>query len=121
MDLLIIFLGHFAYGITNVLWKSPQEKIDSFLLIVFRSFGCLVIFSILYFFTTYSSFENFDVTNLLLAFLLCAVNSLGLIFYLKSLMYGNASKVVGLGKIHVIFGVIFSIFILKFSGKSRIG
>jgi len=114
LGFFIIFVGHFAYGITNVFWKSPRSKIGTFPLIAMRSFGCLLLFSAIFLICNFYGivkFPQIGFLQFLEIFGLCAVNSLGLVFYVKSLQFGNANKVVGLGKLNVIIWILISIFI----------
>ncbi len=116
LGFLTIFIGHFAYGITNALWKSPREKIGTFTLIAFRSLGCLIIFSIVFFISQYFGFVKFppiDFVRFLKIFGICIINSFGLIFYVQSLKYGNATKVIGLGKLNIIIWILISFLIFQ--------
>ncbi len=114
LSFLTIFIGHFAYGITNALWKSPREKVGTFPLIAFRSLGCLIIFSIIFLISQYFGLVKFlqiDFAKFLQVFGICIINSFGLIFYVQSLKYGNATKVIGFGKLNVIIWILISFLI----------
>lgn len=116
LGFLIIFIGHFAYGITNALWKSPRESVGTFPLIAMRSFGCLLLFSMIFLISNFYGivkFPSISFEKFLEIFGLCTVNSLGLVFYVTSLKYGNANKVIGFGKLNVVIWILISIFIFK--------
>lgn len=116
LGFLIVFIGHFAYGITNVLWKNPREVVGTFPLIAMRSFGCILIFSIIFavcnFYGTIK-IPNISFMKFLKIFGLCAINSLGLVFYVTSLKYGNANKVIGFSKLNIVIWILISIFIFR--------
>ncbi len=112
LSFLIIFVGHFAYGITNVLWKNPRNKISTFPLIALRSLGCLLLFSTIFLFSDYK-FPKLNVQEFLQIFGICIINSLGLVFYVQSMKFGNANKIVGLGKLNIVIWILISIFIFQ--------
>ncbi len=109
MILIITLIGHLAYGITNPLWKSPAQKVGTFPLVMIRSLGCLLIFLLLFLFSEYFGYgKNYKLSaNLFVeAFVLCCLNSLGLIFFIKSLQHGEVSTVIGLNKLNIIIGFV---------------
>lgn len=116
LGFLIIFIGHFAYGITNALWKNPREAVGTFSLIAMRSFGCVMVFSLI-FLTSYHfgkvQFPTISILKLFEIFGLCAINSLGLVFYVTSLKYGTANKVIGFGKLNIVIWILISVFIFR--------
>lgn len=116
LGFLIVFIGHFAYGITNALWKNPREAVGTFPLIAMRSFGCILIFSAIFQISDVYGVVKFPSISFLKfaeIFGLCIINSLGLIFYVTSLKYGNANKVIGFGKLNIVIWILISIFIFK--------
>lgn len=58
-------------------------------------------------------FPNISMMKFLEIFGLCAVNSLGLVFYVTSLKYGSANKVIGFSKLNVVIWILISIFIFR--------
>lgn len=116
LGFLIIFIGHFAYGIANALWKNPREAVGTFPLITMRSFGCILVFSTIFLISQFYGIVKFPSISFLKfveIFGLCMVNSLGLVFYVMSLKYGNANKVIGFGKLNIVIWILISIFIFK--------
>ncbi|MCG2792284.1 MAG: DMT family transporter [Weeksellaceae bacterium] len=116
LGFLIIFIGHFSYGITNVLWKNPRDIVGTFPLIAMRSFGCMLIFSAIFLISNFYGITKFPAISLmkfLQIFGLCAVNSLGLVFYVTSLKYGDANKVIGFSKLNVVIWILISVFIFR--------
>lgn len=116
MIFLIVFLGHFAYGITNVLWKNPQNSVGTFSLIMMRSLGCILVFASIFgvkYYLGYEKLPSIDFQNFIKVFALCIINSFGLVFYLKSLQYGTATKVVGFSKLNIIIWILIGFVFLQ--------
>lgn len=116
ISLLLIALGHTAYGVTNTLWKNPQEEIGTLPLIMFRSFYCFVVFFSSHFLLTNFGFlsnKSFSNQDLLQTIGICYVNYFGLFFYLKSLQHTQISNTIGFGKLSLIIAVLVGFFIYK--------
>ena len=109
--LIFLVLGQIFFGITNVLWKKPQEETGALSLIVARSFCNLLIFGTITFFL--GDFQKFEWQLGLKAILFCFINYFGLFFYLKSLQEKKVSEVVGLSKIGAVFGILIGVFYFK--------
>lgn len=112
--LFFILLGHTSYGITNNLWKNPSRKIGILPLILIRSFSCCLIFFVSHLVLTklnYLPKTNFENSDDLMAFGICAVNYFGLFFYLKSLQVTQVSSTIGFGKISLVIGLAIGYFV----------
>lgn len=113
LSLLLVVIGHMAYGVTNGLWKSPREQIGTLPLILIRSFSCCIIFLCSYLLASYFHWlpeKNFTQQDIFYTILICMVNYFGLFFYLKSLKHTFVSNVIGFGKMGLIIGVLIGIF-----------
>lgn len=103
-----LVMSQISFGITNVLWKKPQEKTGTLSLIIARSFCTLLIFGIIS--LSRGDLQKLDFFLLSKIVFLCAINYFGLFFYLKSIKEKQVSEVLGLGKMGTIIGVLIGYF-----------
>jgi drug/metabolite transporter (DMT)-like permease len=116
LSLILIILGHTAYGTTNTLWKNPRKELGTLPLIIFRSSCCFVVFLFCYF--LFDAFQiipskSFDKYDVLKTVGICAINYFGLFFYLKSLKHAQVSSSIGFSKMGLIIGVAIGYFVYK--------
>lgn len=107
-------LGHIAYGTTNVLWKNPRNEVGTLPLIIIRSLGCLVIFSVSFFVLQavgIISMPQVSASDILQTMGICAINYFGLFFYLKAMKHAPVAHTIGFGKIGLIIGIAVGYFV----------
>lgn len=114
MWVLFALLSAFFAALTSILAKIGLQDINSNLAIAVRTIVVLVMAWAIVFFTgKHNDIVNIGQKNLLFLIFSGIATGLSWIFYFKALQIGEASKVIPIDKLSIVFGMIMAFIILK--------
>ncbi len=114
MWILYALLSAFFAGLTTIFAKIGIQNINSNLAVAIRTIIVLVMaWSIVFFTGKQNEIVNISQKNLIFLIFSGIATGLSWIFYYKALQIGEASKVIPIDKLSLVFGMIMAFLILK--------
>ena len=114
MWILFAFLSALFAAFTSILAKIGLENINSNLAVAIRTIIVLVMaWGIVFFTGKHSEIVNISQKNLVFLILSGIATGLSWLFFYRALQIGEASKVIPIDKLSIVFGMIMAFIILK--------
>ena len=114
MWVLFALLSAFFAALTSILAKIGLNNIDSNLAVAIRTIVVLIMaWSIVFFTGKHNDLAGIGYKNILFLILSGIATGLSWLFYYRALQIGEASKVIPIDKLSIVFGIIMAFIILK--------
>jgi len=114
MWVLFALLSAVFAALTSILAKIGLNNIDSNLAVAIRTIIVLIMAWAIVFFTgKHHDITNLGQKNILFLTLSGIATGLSWLFYFRALQIGEASKVIPIDKLSIVFGIIMAFVILK--------
>jgi len=114
MWVLFALLSAFFAALTSIFAKIGLDKINSNLAVAIRTVIVLIMAWTIVFFTgKQNEIANISQKNILFLVLSGIATGLSWLFYYRALQIGEASKVIPIDKLSIVFGIIMAFIILK--------
>ena len=114
MWVLFAFLSAFFAALTSILAKIALQDINSNLAVAIRTIVVLIMAWVIVFFTgKHNEIVNIGQRNLLFLIFSGIATGLSWLFYYRALQIGEASKVIPIDKLSIVFGMIMAFVLLK--------
>ena len=114
MWILFALLSALFAALTTIFAKAGLDNINSNLAVAIRTVIVLVMAWAIVFFTgKHSEIANIGQKNIVFLILSGIATGLSWIFYYRALQIGEASKVIPIDKLSIVFGMIMAFIILK--------
>lgn len=114
MWILFALLAAFFAALTAIFAKIGLDNINSNLAVAIRTIIVLIMaWSIVFFTGKHNELFNISQRNLLFLILSGIATGLSWIFFYRALQIGEASKVIPIDKLSLVFGIIMAFIILK--------
>jgi len=111
---LFALLSAFFAALTSILAKIGLNNIDSNLAVAIRTIVVLIMaWSIVFFTGKHNDLAGIGYKNILFLILSGIATGLSWLFYYRALQIGEASKVIPIDKLSIVFGIIMAFIILK--------
>jgi len=124
MWILFALLSAFFAALTSIFAKIGLDNINSNLVVAIRTVIVLVMAWAIVFFTgKQNEIANISQKNIVFLVLSGIATGLSWLFYYRALQIGEASKVIPIDKLSIVFGIIMAFIILKeaITAKTIIG
>jgi len=114
MWVLFALLSAFFAALTSILAKIGLQNINSNLAVAIRTVIVLIMaWAIVFFSGKHNEIVNIGQKNILFLILSGIATGLSWLFYYRALQIGEASKVMPIDKLSLVFGIIMAFIVLK--------